>query len=101
MLKKIDRILIRVPSLIPAVKYYTEVLGLKLIKQDKRLASLSFSEDDTELVLHTDDDLPEDATYFLVDSVRDIYARRQELHLTFVSPPVAASRGWRATVKDP
>jgi catechol 2,3-dioxygenase-like lactoylglutathione lyase family enzyme len=101
MLKKIDRILLRVPSLAPAVRYYTDVLGMKLIKQDQRLASLRFADDDTELVLHTDPDLPAEATYYLVENVRDLYARRQALRLTFVSPPSQASRGWRATVKDP
>ena len=101
MLRKIDRILLRVPSLPPAVRYYTDVLGLRLIKQDNRLASLQLPDADTELVLHTDPDLPEDATYFLVDDVREMYRRREELKLTFISPPTPASRGWRATVKDP
>src|SRR5262245_42350848 len=101
MLRKIDRILLRVPSLPPAVRYYTDVLGMKLVKQDQRLANLRFPADDTELVLHTDPDLPAEATYYLVDDVRDLYKRRAELKLTFVSPPTQASRGWRATVKDP
>ena len=101
MLKRIDRILLRVPSLPAAVRYYTDVLGMELIKQDARLANLKFTEDDAELVLHTDEDLPGYATYFLVDDVRDMYTRREELKLTFVSPPTQASRGWRATVKDP
>jgi hypothetical protein len=74
---------------------------MELIKQDARLANLKFPEADTELVLHTDQDLPEYATYYLVDNVRDMYTRREELKLTFVSPPTQASRGWRATVKDP
>src|ERR1700733_3093309 len=101
MLRKIDRILLRVPSLPAAVRYYTSVLGLTLVKQDKRLASLKFAEGDGEIVLHADADLPDQAVYFLVDDVRDFYARREELHLTFVHPPTPAARGWRATVKDP
>ncbi len=101
MLRKIDRILVRVPSLPAAVRYYAEVLGMTLLKQDARLASLRFADSDAELVLHTDPDLPAEATYYLVDDVRDLYRRRQDLRLTFVSPPSQASRGWRATVKDP
>ena len=101
MLRKIDRILLRVPSLPAAVRYYTESLGMKLLKQDQRLANLRFAEDDTELVLHTDPDLPAEATYYLVDDVRDLHKRRGELKLTFISPPTQVSRGWRATVKDP
>ena len=57
MLRKIDRILLRVPSLPAAVRYYTESLGMKLVKQDQRLANLRFADNDTELVLHSDPDL--------------------------------------------
>ncbi len=101
MLRKIDRILLRVASLPAAVRYYTDALGLQLLKQDQRLASLKFPDSDTELVLHSDPDLPAEATYYRVDDVRDFYTRRAELKLTFISPPSQASRGWRATVKDP
>ena len=101
MLRKIDRILLRIPSLPAAVRYYTQVLGLQLLKEDHRLASLKFPDSDTELILHTDPDLPAEATYYRVDDVRDFYARRAELKMAFVSPPSQASRGWRATVKDP
>ncbi len=101
MLKKIDRILLRVPSLPAAVRYYVDTLGMKLIKQDVRLANLQFPESDVELVLHVDADLPAEATYYLVDDVRAMYRDRDRSKLTFVSPPSQASRGWRATVKDP
>ncbi len=101
VLRKIDRILLRIPSLPAAVRFYTGTLGLQLLKQDNRLASLKFPDSDTELILHTDPDLPAEATYYRVDDVRDFYARRAELKLTFVSPPSQVSRGWRATVKDP
>ncbi len=93
MLRKIDRILLRVPSLSPAVRFYTDALGMQLLKQDNRLANLKFPDSDTEMVLHIDPDLPAEATYYRVDDVRDFYARRAELKLTFVSPPSQASRG--------
>jgi catechol 2,3-dioxygenase-like lactoylglutathione lyase family enzyme len=101
LLRKVDRILLRVPSLPAATRYYIETLGLQLLKRDDRLTSLKFPDSDTELILHNDPDLPAEATYYRVDDVRDFYARRAELKLTFVSPPAQASRGWRATVKDP
>ncbi len=101
MLRKIDRVLLRVPSVPAAVRYYVDVLGMSLVKQDARLASLRFADSDAELVLHADPDLPAEATYYLVDDVRDLHRRRADLRLTFVSPPSQASRGWRATVKDP
>jgi catechol 2,3-dioxygenase-like lactoylglutathione lyase family enzyme len=101
MLRSVDRILLRVPQLESAVNYYRDVLGMKVLKQDARLANLKLADGDTELVLHTDADLPAEAIYYLVDNVRELYQRRAELKLSFVSPPGPISRGYRATVKDP
>ena len=101
MLKKVDRVLIRVPSVEAAVRYYRDTLGLALVRQDQRVASFRLGDESTELVLHSDPDLPENATYYLVESVRAIYAKRDELKLRFNAPPQAVARGFRATAKDP
>ncbi len=101
MLRKIDRVMFRVPSLPAAVAYYRDVLGMKLVRQDSRVANFKLSEDSAELVLHNDPDLPGEAVYYLVDSVRDLYKRREELKLTFTAAPAAVSRGYRAAVRDP
>jgi catechol 2,3-dioxygenase-like lactoylglutathione lyase family enzyme len=101
MLRKVDRIVIRVPGLPAAVAYYRDVLGMSLLKQDFRMASFRLGDDGAELLLHTDPDLPTDAVYYLVDDVRAMFAKRQELKLTFVSAPKQAARGYRATVRDP
>jgi catechol 2,3-dioxygenase-like lactoylglutathione lyase family enzyme len=102
VLRRIDRVIIRVPNLDSAVRYYREVLGLTVARQEKRVASLKLSDPNGgELVLHTDPDQPAESVYYLVDDVRDLYRRRSALKLTFVSPPAQASRGYRAVVKDP
>jgi len=101
MIRKVDRIILRVPGLASAVVYYRDVLGLKLVRQDARVANFRLADDSTELVLHTDPDLPGEAIYYLVDDVRDLYHRRKDLKLTFTSPPIQVARGYRATVKDP
>jgi catechol 2,3-dioxygenase-like lactoylglutathione lyase family enzyme len=102
MLKRVDRVLLRVPQLESAVKYYRDVLGLKpSAKKSATVASFKLDEHGTELVLHADPDLPAEATYFLVEDVRDLYNRRAELQLKFASAPAPVSRGYRATVKDP
>src|SRR5688500_7451523 len=101
MLRNVDRILIRVPSLAGAIAYYRDVLGLKLIRNDASLASFRLANGSTELVLHADPDLPGEAVYYLVDDVRDLYRRRAALRLTFSGPPTQVSKGFRATVKDP
>lgn len=101
MLRKVDRVILRVPSLDAAVRYYQGTLGLKLIRQDARIAIFRFSDDESELVLHNDPDLPAEATYYLVDDVRDLYRRREALKLKFTSPPSPVSRGYKAAVRDP
>jgi catechol 2,3-dioxygenase-like lactoylglutathione lyase family enzyme len=101
MLKKVDRLLLRVPQLESAVRYYRDVLGLKVVRQDAKVASLRLADGDTELVLHADPDLPAEATYYLVDDVRDLYKRRDALRLKFQGAPTPVSRGYRAAVRDP
>src|SRR5439155_4848092 len=66
MLRKVDRVLLRVASLPSAVAYYRDVLGLKLVRHEGKVASFSLGEGGTELVLHDDPDLPGEATYYLV-----------------------------------
>ncbi len=68
------------------MRYYRDVLGLKLIKQDARLANFRLADGETELVIHDDADLPDEAVYYLVDNVRDLYKRREELKLRFAAP---------------
>lgn len=101
MLRKVDRVILRVSGLASAVAYYRDVVGLKLVREDARVASFRLADGSTELVLHSDPDLPGEAIYYLVDDVRDLYRRRAALKLTFTSPPSQVSRGYRATVKDP
>ena len=101
MLRRIDRLIFHVDALPGAVTYYRDVLGLKLLRQDAHAAGFLMSDGQTELILRDDPDQPGDEIYFLVDDVRDLYQRREELQLTFVSPPAAVSSGYLATVKDP
>ncbi|MDB5294595.1 MAG: hypothetical protein JWO31_578, partial [Phycisphaerales bacterium] len=97
MLKQIDRIVLRVPGLPAAVAYYRDVMGLRVLRQEARVATFAMPAGGAELVLHTDPDLPGEAVYYLVDDVRAMYAKRQELRLTFLSAPKQAARGYRAT----
>jgi hypothetical protein len=101
MLRRVDRILIRVPNVASAVAYYRQTLGLSVLREGPKVATLKFPDDAVEIVLHADADLPAEAVYFLVDDVRDLYRRRAELKLTFTSAPSRVARGYRAVVKDP
>lgn len=100
MLRKIDRVILRVPSVPSATAYYRDVLGLAPLRQEEHVAGFALS-GGGELVLHDDPDQPFEQIYFLVDDVRDLYRRRQELKLSFAQPPRQVARGYRATVRDP
>jgi catechol 2,3-dioxygenase-like lactoylglutathione lyase family enzyme len=101
MFRRIDRLLLRVPNVEAAVRYYRDVLGLKLLRQEATLASFELGDGATEFVLHSDPDLPFEEVYYLVDDVRDLYKRREALQLKFISAPQQVSRGYRAAVRDP
>jgi catechol 2,3-dioxygenase-like lactoylglutathione lyase family enzyme len=100
MLKRVDRIVMRVTNVGAGVRYYRDAMGLELVKEDQRVALLRFG-DGVELVLHSDPDLPAEAVYYLVDDVRKLFERRVELKLTFVQPPAPVARGHRAAIRDP
>src|SRR5205085_8087245 len=72
MFRRLDRLVVRVPNLPSAIAYYRDVLGLQLLREEKRVASLRFADQDSgEVILHCDPDLPAEAVYLLVDDVRD------------------------------
>ncbi len=101
MLRRVDRVILRVFSVPGAVSYYRDVLGLTLVRDDGRVASFKLAEGDTELIVHADPELPAEAVYYRVDNVRELYERRAALKLRFSKPPIAATHGYRAEVKDP
>jgi catechol 2,3-dioxygenase-like lactoylglutathione lyase family enzyme len=101
MLQRVDRLLYRVESVPSATRYWHAALGLHIVHQTEKLAVLRFPEGGVEVVLHDDPALPASAVYFLVESVREVFERRGELQLSFVAPPVQASRGFRAVARDP
>ena len=100
ILKGVDRLVIRVNSVAAAVAYYRDVLNLPVVREGQSFATLQLG-DGREVLLHNDADLPEEAVFLLVEDVRDLYKRREELRLKFAGPPGRVSRGYKATVKDP
>jgi len=101
MLLRIDRVMLRVPNVPAAVKYYCDVMGMKVVKEQKGVAALRFAQGEGEMVLHENPDLPSGEVYYLVDDVRELFERRRELELNFVQSPKAAGRGYRAAIRDP
>ena len=101
MLKNVDRILVRVHAVAAAVDYYQRVLGLELVRHDGKVALFKIGGSGTEMVLHSDREMPDQAFYYRVDDVRAIYARREALRLKFTVPPRQVARGYTATCRDP
>ena len=96
----LDRYVLRVPNLPAAVRYYRDVLGLEVLREANVFATLRLP-DGREMLLHTDEDLPAEGIFLLVDDVQDLYRRRDELRLTFVARPSRVARGYKATCRDP
>src|SRR5437763_14047835 len=94
MLLRIDRVMLRVPNVGAAVKYYCDVMGMKLLKEQKGAAALRFAQGEGEMLLHDDPDLPTGEIYYLVDDVRALFEKRAELKLNFVQPPKVAGGGY-------
>jgi catechol 2,3-dioxygenase-like lactoylglutathione lyase family enzyme len=101
MLRRFDRMLVRVNVLPAAIRYWQDVLGATLVSQSPTSAHLHLPDDGGEIVLHTDANLPEQAMYLLVEDVRATYDRRAEMRLEFRSPPAKGVRGYHAAVRDP
>ncbi|MGA2229658.1 MAG: VOC family protein [Tepidisphaeraceae bacterium] len=100
MLRKIDRVILRVANVAAAAAYYRDVLQVPVLRLEAHVAAFALP-DGGELILLDDSDQPFEQVYFLVDDVCDLYRRRGELRLTFTQPPRKVARGYRATVKDP
>jgi hypothetical protein len=98
MFRGFGRFLLRVASLPPAIKHW-QMLGGTLIASDRHSATLRLP-DSGEITLHCDASLPDQAFFLRVESVRAMYARRQELNLEFKAPPTLGARGYYATVRD-
>lgn len=101
MLKCVDRILLRVPNVTAASRFYTEAMGLRVDRQQPNAAALRFQEGDTELILHDDRQRPDVEIVFGVKDVRQMFDDRDRLGLTFLAPPAKVGNGYRATMRDP
>lgn len=99
--KRVDRILLRVPNVAAATHFYTQTLGLRLDRGRPSVSALKFDDGDTELVLHDDTRRGDVEIVMGVDDVRGMYLLRDDLNITFISEPMVAGAGYRATIRDP
>jgi len=101
VLIRIDRVMLRVPNVEAGIKFYRELMGMKLLMQQKGAAALRFAQGEGELVLHDDPDQPSGEVYYLVENVRELFEKRAQLKLQFLRPPTPGARGYKANIRDP
>lgn len=100
MLRKIDCVMVHVPDLEAAVRYYADVFGLRLLWRDTGSAGMGTPETDAEIVLHTDSNIPKEAHY-LVDDVVVAVDNFTAHGCTIIEPPFDVTIGKCAVIQDP
>jgi predicted enzyme related to lactoylglutathione lyase len=104
MLKKIDCVMIYVSDLTAALNFYSDVFGLKPVWQDQNRgqAGLLFPESDTEIVLHTDPNIPGQVEVnYRVDDVDAAVQRYVDQGCKVLAGPFDARLGKGAIIQDP
>ena len=98
LLRGVDAVVLRVPSLEEGLAFYRDALGHELLWRTDTMLALGFGESETELVLALDVG-PE--TDLLVDSVEDAVAAITQAGGTLVAGPDDIAVGKVAVVTDP
>ena len=102
MLRKIDCVMIRVDDIEAAANYYAEVFGLhpQWIGDDS--IGLAFAETDTEIVLHSNPDIPSSVeVHYLVDDVVAAVASYAAKGCHVLVEPFGITIGKCAVIEDP
>jgi lactoylglutathione lyase len=100
-IKKIDAVIHRVADLDEAIKFYVEVLGLKLGWKDESMAGVLFPGNDSELVLHTDENLPNPNVSFQVENVEAFVEEYKGKGYKVLVEPFDIRCGRCAVLSDP
>jgi predicted enzyme related to lactoylglutathione lyase len=98
LLRAVDAVLVRVPSLEEGLAFYHDALGHELLWRTDTMLALGFADSETELVLALDTDSETD---LLVESVEEAVARITEAGGTVVAGPEDIPVGKLAVVTDP
>jgi catechol 2,3-dioxygenase-like lactoylglutathione lyase family enzyme len=98
LLRAVDAVVLRVPSLEEGLAFYHDALGHELLWRTETMVALGFADSETELVLALDTG-PE--TDLLVSSVEDAVARITEAGGTLEAGPDDIAVGKVAVVTDP
>lgn len=102
-LKKIDAVFLRVRDLEKSAQFYINVMGLKKGWTDRRhqMIGLLFSGNDTELVLHCDESLPDPNVSYQVDDVLEFVEKYKQIGCEVLVKPFNIRCGKCAILEDP
>ena len=102
MLRKIDCVMIRVEDPGEAAVYYSDVFGLRRLRQDETSVGLGFPDTDAELVLHCNSEIPSPVeVHYLVDDVVCSVGVLRQNGCTVLAEPFDIPIGICAVVRDP
>ena len=101
-LLKIDNIMYRVKGLKKGERFYTEVLGLKKVWEDKERKMIGFQLDqsDAGIVIHANPDLGDFEFSYLVESVEEFIKERED-KVKVAFGPIDVRTGKYAVLQDP
>jgi predicted enzyme related to lactoylglutathione lyase len=102
MLIKIDCVMILVEDPEAAAVYYSDVFGLRRLWQDETSVGLGFPEQDAEIVLHCNQEIPSrvDVHYLVDDVISSVCVLRQN-GCRVLSEPFDIPIGRCEVVRDP
>jgi predicted enzyme related to lactoylglutathione lyase len=102
-LLKIDNIMYRVSDLVKAEKFYTEVLGLKKVWEDRDLNMIGFifEQNDSEIVIHSDQKIPRFDYSYLVKNVTSFCDEIKKQGYKVALEPIEVRSGKYALIADP
>jgi len=102
-LKKIDAVLLRVKDLEKTADFYINVMGLKRgwTDNEHQMIGLQFPGNDTELVLHRDESLPDPNISYQVKDVISFVEQYREAGYHVIVEPFDIRCGKCAILEDP
>ena len=102
-LRKVDSIMYLVSDLGRAEAFYRDVMGLTKVWEDADRSMIGFllQDSDSEVIIHTRDDIPPFSYSFLVENVRKFCDEHRRQGYAIAFGPIAVRSGSYAVLTDP
>ena len=103
VLRKVDSMMYKVKDMAVSEAFYTEVMVLTKVWEDADQGMMGFllKDSDSEIVLHTRDDLPPFSYNYLVDNVQKFCDEHRRKDYKIAFGPIKVRSGSYAVLFDP